>query len=89
MQGAPKSSATSTKANKPRAADTGAPAATLNERDPCNDWLLKTETGLKDSHKLLWPEGPDGPWSVSLTAGMDEHGKAMFGRTLTSGIKSS
>ena len=61
-QGATKSSATSTKTDKPRVADAGAPAATSSVRDPSNDWLLKTETGLKDSHKLLWPAGPD-HWS--------------------------
>ena len=41
----------------------------------------KTEAGLKNSHQDLWSEGPDGPWLVSLTNGLDEHGKAMFGCT--------
>ena len=81
LQGTSKPSATSTKLGKPRMSNTGAPAATSSETDPSYDWLFKTETGLKDSHQLLWPERPDKPWSVSLTTGLDEHGKAMFGST--------
>ena len=71
-QGAAKLSTTSTKADKPRVPDANAPGATWNVRDPSNDWLLK------DTHHLLWPNGPDGPWSVSLTTGLDERCKTMF-----------
>ena len=49
-------------------------------RDPSNDWV-PTETSLKDTHKILWPNGPDGLWSVSLTTGLDERGKTMFDGT--------
>ena len=44
------------------------------------DWILKTESGLKDSHRVLWPSGPGGPWSATLTTGLDDGGAAMFER---------
>ena len=47
-------SAASTKLGKTSTSNDGAPAATSNERGP--EWLLKTETGLKGTHQLLWPD---------------------------------
>ena len=74
-------SSTAGSPNVPVAQDTCAPAATSNTRESMYDWVLKTESGLKDSHRVLWPSSPGGPCSATLATGLDEQGAPMFEHT--------
>ena len=62
LQGAGASTASAAASSKePAAQATDAPTATSNTRDSTYDWVLKTESGLKDKPQVLWPVVQEAP----------------------------